>query len=130
MSCSELFDSTPDHHVEKFCGTYLCNYYALAVPGMQPDTSNLERDSVLLVISKSSFKNEVYYSNPGYPLYQKPVDIQYDGNLKKFLYSSGGGNHMHTVTSIQVMGDSISFWSEFGMFGAERANVLLGKKIY
>lgn len=130
LSGCELFDTEPDYHVEKYYGLYRCNYHHFvnSWQGNNLDSLNLVRDSVYLVISKGAGKNEVAFSTPNDSLFPTPRSIHYDDNYKRFMYDIPGGSHMHSSCNIKFNGDSVRLDYDWGMYGAEKQDILVGVK--
>ncbi|MBX7204522.1 MAG: hypothetical protein K1X81_03785 [Bacteroidia bacterium] len=125
----ELLETEPDYHVEKYFGTYICRYHLLNNGQVfDPDSTNLRRDSVHLIISRGQDKNELMYYTANDPLFPTPKYIPYDKTLQTFYSHTEGVSHTHSNCKINFNGDSVRLDFMHGMYNAEAWDVLIGVK--
>lgn len=130
LSGCELLDSEPDYHVEKYFGTYRCNYHYSYYAWEGPDSNNLVRDSVNLVISRGTGKNKVTFSTPSDSLFKTPRTIQYSSDFNAFAsFSDPNVAHQCQRCVIKFNGDSVRLDFEYGTCAAEHAVILIGVKV-
>lgn len=130
LSGCELLDSEPDYHVEKYFGTYRCNYHYNYYARQWADSNNLVRDSVNLVISKGTGKNKVTFSTPDDSLFKTPRTIQYSSDYNAFAaYSDPPVAHQCQWCMIKFNGDSVHLDFKYGPCAAEHGVILIGVKV-